>query len=243
MASVESNSPDSPRAPGAETQHTLAAGNGPSTRGRWATANAIWQMQVADLPEQARPFFADPPSANIVDFQHYMNLVKLALAQTEHCDLFVALRARDFVEIVWRQHTLRRCEQATIESEMRPAARALLRELLDDGQRSAQELDSLVVRCTHLALNGGPSGLDEVRKLAPLFDLEAVEAEAIRRSLEMTETLSKMQALLEAQKEKAIGHLQYAVESAEDDHRPLTDLPPRSSATDKKGSKPQQVKQ
>jgi hypothetical protein len=71
------------------------------------------------------------------------------------------------VEIVWRQHTLRRCEQAKIEAEMRPAARALLRELLDDGQRSAQELDSLVVRCTHLALSGDLSGLDEVRKLAP----------------------------------------------------------------------------
>jgi len=242
MASVESNSPDSPRAPGAETQYTLAAGSGPSTRGRRATANAIWQILLADLPEPARPFFADPPSANVADFQHYINIAKLVLARTEHCDLFVALRAHDFVEIVWRQHTLRRCEQAKIEAEMRPAARALLRELLDNGQRSAQELDPLAVHCTHLALSGGPSALDELTKLVPLFDLQAVEAEAIRRSLETTETLSKMHELLETQKEKAIVNFQYAVECAEDDHRPFTDLPPMSSAS-KKGSKPQQAKQ
>jgi hypothetical protein len=235
MDTLESKTPD-PKQPSVE-------GNSAPTRGRWSISREIWQVRLADLPEQVRPFFADPPSAHVADFQPYINIAKLALARTEHCDLFVALRARDFVQILWRQHILRRCEQAKIEAEMRPAAKALLRELLDDGQRSAQELDSLVVRCTHLALNGGPSGLDEVRKLAPLFDLEAVEAEAIRQSLETAETLAKMHELLETQKEKAIDHLQYAVECAEDDHRPLTDLPPRASATDKKGSKPQQVKQ
>src|SRR5262245_31515773 len=112
----------------AESQHTLASSTGASTKARWAAAEASWLPLLSQLPEEARPFFADPPSANVADFPHYLAIAKLAVDLTEECDVFMGLRAREFTDIVWRQQLLRRCEQATIEAEMRPAARALLRE-------------------------------------------------------------------------------------------------------------------
>jgi hypothetical protein len=196
---------------------------------------------VPDLPEGARPFFADPPSANVADFPQYLAIARLALARTEHCDLFLGLRAREFADIVWRLQLLRRCEQARIESELRPAARALLRDRLDDGHRSEEEVNQLVTRCVHLALDGGLPGLDDVRKLIPDFELRLVESEAIRRSAETTETLAKMQSLLETQKEKAITALQYEVESLDNAHRSAELF--NESEKSKKSSKPQQVKQ
>jgi len=191
---------------------------------------------IQELPEEAGPFFADPPSANITDFSPYLAITNLAFAQTEHCDLFLGLRVRKFVDAVWRQRLLRRCEQARIESEMRPAARALLRERLDDGHCSAEEVDQLVTRCVHLALNGGSSGLDEVRKLAPDFELRLVESEAIRRSAETTETLAKLQSAVEAQLEEAIVALQQAVESVDVAYRSLDELLDEPE-TSKKSSK------
>src|SRR5262249_33479529 len=132
----------------AESQHTLASSIGASTKTRWAAAEASWRPLLSELPEEARPFFADPPSANVEDFPHYLAIAKLALGKTETRDVFLGIRAREFADIVWWQRRLRRCEQAKIEAEMRPAARALLRERLDNGQRSAEELDQLVIRCT-----------------------------------------------------------------------------------------------
>jgi hypothetical protein len=61
----------------------------------------------------------------------------------------------------------------------------------------------------------GPAGLAEVQRQVPEFDLGLVESEAIRRSLETMESLLKIQAVLEAKKEKAITKLQYELETAE----------------------------
>jgi len=212
-----------------------------STRGRWATAQASWQILLDELPEWARPFFALPPSADIADFKHYLAIAKLALGQTEHPDHLVALRARNFTDTHWRQQTLRRVELTKIESALRPAARAVLQELLEDGQRSAEEIGRLAVQYASLALSG-PSGLAEVRELVPNLDMQLVEGEAIARSLAMTETLINIQAVLENQMEKAIDNLDYATESAGNRYRTHAELSHETEST-KKSSRAQQVKQ
>ena len=121
--------------------------------------------------------------------------MRLTLARIDCSDLISLLCAQDVVRSLWQQRALHRCGQAKIESEMRPAARALLQELLDDGQHSPEEILKLANQYVYLAFKS-QSGLAEVRRVVPAFEMRPVEAEAIRRSLDAMESLSKLQALV-----------------------------------------------
>jgi hypothetical protein len=225
-----------------EPQQDSAPGNSAPPKGRLATAKELWQQLLDTLPERTRPIFADPPSSRIEEFADYFNIVTLVLARTDCSDLVVLIRAYDLVQDLWQERALRRCGQAKIESEMRPAARALLQELLNDGERSPEELTKLANRYAYLAFKS-QSGLAEVSRLVPGFELQLVEAEAIHRSFEAMEALSKIQAFVGAHRDKAIDNLESAVETAEYDKRSLDELLRHESEKAKKSSNPQQTKQ
>jgi hypothetical protein len=53
------------------------------------------------------------------------------------------VRIRELLEIIRQEQLLGRCQLAKIEAEMRPAARAQLQELLNDGRRSQKTLLNL----------------------------------------------------------------------------------------------------
>jgi hypothetical protein len=237
MPSLEHNSP--------EPQHTSAAGKNAQTQGRWALAKAVWQELLLELPERVRPIFTEPPSPRIEDFQDYLELVAVTLAQGDYTNLYVVLRAHRLVEALWQERALRRCGQAKVEGEMRPAARAFFQELLNDGERSPDEISKLAFQYTHRAFCD-PSGLAEVSRLVPGFEMQLVEAEAVRRSFETMDVLSKAQALLGAQRDRAINDFQCAVseaDAAEQEREAAEELRRRHSETAKKTASPQQTKQ
>ena len=43
-------------------------------KGSWAQAKAVWQERMLELPERARPIFAEPPSSRIEELQDYLEL-------------------------------------------------------------------------------------------------------------------------------------------------------------------------
>jgi hypothetical protein len=234
MASLEHNSP--------EPQQDSVSGASTPPKGPWAIAKGLWQQMLDDLPEEAGPIFADPPSSRIEDLCEYIKLVRLTLARIDCSDLISLLCAHDLVQDLWQQRALRRCGQAKIESEMRPAARALLQELLNDGQRSPEEILKLANQYVYLAFKSQP-GLAEVRRVVPAFEMRPVEAEAIRRSLDAMESLSKLQALVGTQRSNAIENLKCAVDAAADGLHALEELLSPDSETAKKTATPQQTKQ
>jgi hypothetical protein len=236
MASLEHNSP--------EPQHNSAAGKNAQTQGRWAQAKAVWQERLLELSERVRPIFSEPPSSRIEDFQDYLELVATILAQGDYSDLYVVLRAHRLVEALWQERALRRCGQAKVEGEMRPAAREFFQELLNDGERSPDEIRKLAIQYTHRAFRD-PSGLADVRELVPEFDILRIEAEAFRRSIDTLEVLSKAQALLGAQRDRAINDFQCAVSEADaaEQEREAAEELRRNSQKAKKPSNPQQTKQ
>jgi len=79
----------------------------------------------------------------------------------------------------------------------------------------------------------------------PRFDIHRVEAEAFRRSLDTMEVLSKAQALLGAQRDRAINDFQCAVSEADaaEQEREAAEELRRNSQKAKKTSHPQQTKQ
>jgi len=206
----------------ATNRHPTAQQNVPArddnarTKGCWARASAAWPEYLRHLPERAQPFFAEPPSSLIEDFPDYINLVRLVVTRTDCSDLMVLLRAQDLVHVLWHEKALRRCCRAIVEREMRPAARALLEDLLSDGERSAAEVTAVATKYAHQALKDS-AGLAQVQTLVPGFDMQLVEAEAMRRSFETMEALAKNQAVHSAQKHKAIDSLQCAETEAEED--------------------------
>jgi hypothetical protein len=227
-----------------EPQQDSASGNRAPPKGSWALAKAVWRELLLELPERVRPIFAEPPSSRTEDFQDYLELVAVTLAQGDYSDLYVVLRAHRLVEALWQERALRRCGQAKVEGEMRPAARALFQELLNTGERSPDETSKLATQYTHRAFRD-PSGLAEVSRLVPGFEMQLVEAEAVRRSFETMEVLSKAQALLGAQRDSAINDFQCAVSEADaaEQEREAAEELRRNSQRAKKPSNPQQTKQ
>jgi hypothetical protein len=225
-----------------EPQQDSASGNSAPPKGPWAIARALWQRMLDDLPEEARPIFPDPPSSRIEDLCEYIKLVRLILARIDCSDLISLLCAQDLAQDLWQQRALRRCGQAKLESEMRPAARALLQELLNDGQRSPEEILKLANQYVYLAFKN-QSDLAKVRRVVPAFEMQLVEAEAIRRSLDAMESLSKLQALVGTQRSNAIENLKCAVDAAADGLHALEELLSPDSETAKKTATPQPTKQ
>jgi hypothetical protein len=101
-----------------------------------------------------------------------------------------------------------------LKSRSDQAARRLFKDLLQDGERSSDEVEKLAAQYAYLAFDGAAA---EVQVRIPGFDLQWVEAEAARHSLETFESLATSRDQAEIQKEKAIANLQSAREQAKDD--------------------------